>query len=719
MKQAIFTVTRNTRVNASSFSYKTVDGTAVAGRDYVAKQGTVTFPSDADSATVVVDVYERPANSLDLYFTLEITSISQNNMMINEEIRCVITTDQSNTTPLTWPVVKSRMFDPKFWTIDSQATESCSIISNGDSFTARMVNRTVAGLAGIIWSTYDKYDHKGLGYQEHSDLSKEKLWFKMELSQGVPGLKEEKLLPSLTVTLKDETVHYVSLNFYAEEVSEDGKTATIKLDFSNLKSGPENDIVVDTTQIDNMFFSLISTRYQEIEDIIPVDNEDLSFKFTILEPDTGYSMMNMGNLNVPAHTIRMCTSYDDMYNLTPERVISNTYRLGYRDMINHYNGMSHYYQFSWDAGSNKWALNRTEYLNPATEAWFDNFHANAKAMGYTVMNSLSFELMSTVCPVEWVQHTWNDDLAATGYEPPSYVLSPSIDEGMNYLQGVINKIASISAANDLPVIIQVGEPWWWYNTATNLPCIYDYTTKVAFNNETGLYAQDVGTVKNYKTGTPYDEYYAFLSKTLGLRVAKFATDTRLAYPGAKVTLLPFVPSILGNGMMEFVNFPKDYYIPENFDFYCSECYDWLLEGKMERSFDAITIPNEQLGFSYDKIHYLAGFVPDATLAPLYGFDPESNYRTYLWKMIIGNIVLNDQKFVGLYQYIWAYPQIMHDSITVLNSKSQVFYMGNVPLNCYLQDITLKQVNAEIATISGITLATKSGEDLVTIQKFYI
>lgn len=46
-------------------------------------------------------------------------------------------------------------------------------------------------------------------------------------------------------------------------------------------------------------------------------------------------------------------------------------------------------------------------------------------------------------------------------------------------------------------------------------------------------------------------------------------------------------------------------------------------------------------------------------------------------------------------------------------------MGNVPLNCYLQDITLKQVNVTIATISGITLATKSGEDLVTTQKFYI
>lgn len=717
MKQAIFTVTRDKRVNASSFNYTTVDGTAVAGRDYIAKSGTLVFPDDADSATIVVEVFERPKNSIDLNFSLQVSGISQNNMMVETTINCIITTIQENTTPITWTTKDVKMFSPMYWTIDSQATESCSIVSHGESFTARFVNRTTAGLAGVIWSTVDKYDHKGVGYLPHTDLSSEKLWFKMEISQNMPGFKEEPLVPTLTVTLLDKSVHYVSLGFYASDISEDGKTATIKLDFGNIFSGPNNDIPLDMSAVDNIFFSLITARYEEIEEIVPIASQEAWFTFTLLEPTSGYSMMKVSNLVQPEHDIRMCTSYDDMYNLTPERVIYNTYALGYRGMINHYNGMSHYYEFSWNGTS--WALNRSVFLNPATEAWLNSFHSIANENGYTIMNSLSFELMSTVCPVEWVQHDWNDALAATGYKPPSYVLSPTIDEGMEYLQNVINKIASISQANNIPVVIQIGEPWWWYNTASKMPCIYDYTTKLAFNTETGLFAQDAGTIDNYKTGTPFDEYYAFLSRKLGLRVTKFATDTRATYPGAKVTLLPFLPSIIGNGLMEKVNFPSDYYIPEAFDFYCSECYDWLLEGKIMKAFDAITIPHEKLGFEYSDIHYLSGFVPDATLAPLYGFDPKSNYRTYLWKMIIGNIVLNANKFDGLTQYIWAYPQIMHDSITVVNSQSQVFYMGNVPLNCYLQDITLKQANVEIATISGITLATKSGEDLVTTQKFYI
>jgi hypothetical protein len=39
----------------------------------------------------------------------------------------------------------------------------------------------------------------------------------------------------------------------------------------------------------------------------------------------------------------MCTGYDDLYHLTPERVLRNIVWLGYRGAINHYVGMSHYF----------------------------------------------------------------------------------------------------------------------------------------------------------------------------------------------------------------------------------------------------------------------------------------------------------------------------------------------------------------------------------------
>ena len=47
--------------------------------------------------------------------------------------------------------------------------------------------------------------------------------------------------------------------------------------------------------------------------------------------------------------------------------------------------------------------------------------------------------------------------------------------------------------------MQIGEPWWWYNPATNLPCIYDYSTRLAFNQDTGLYAPDLETFFNQST----------------------------------------------------------------------------------------------------------------------------------------------------------------------------------------------------------------------------
>ena len=54
-------------------------------------------------------------------------------------------------------------------------------------------------------------------------------------------------------------------------------------------------------------------------------------------------MLLVNDAVVPEHGLRIATGYDDLYNLPPERVVLAIERLGYRGVINHYIGMSHYF----------------------------------------------------------------------------------------------------------------------------------------------------------------------------------------------------------------------------------------------------------------------------------------------------------------------------------------------------------------------------------------
>lgn len=691
MADATFKVVRDKTDRDIVIKYRTNPGTAIAGRDYDPSSGSFIFEKGSAEKDIAIPVVTKGVNSLEREFYIDVSSDSTKVEFEKSRAVCKITADR-DLTPLTYGTKKDMLFRPMYWSVDSQPTESCSIVSDNLSFTAYMTNRTKSGLAGVLWNTEDTFDHKGIGYTPHRNLSNAKFYFSMTVSSLMQDFSQPELTPTLTITQMDDTIHYVPLIKYSTRISSDFKTADILLDFANLKSGPDLEFDVDTTQIKQLLFSVAAADYEETVDVqpLPGGNRDLQMKISLLSLPGGeaWPEMTVNDQQIPAHDIRMSTSYDDMYNLTAERVMHNIRALGYRDMINHYNGMSHYYEFSWNG--TRWALNKTKYLNKATEEWFKSYMRLCGQFGYEVINSVSFELMSTVCPPEWVQHDWYDSLAATGYEPPSYVLSPLIEEGMTYIMEVMDTFAKISIANNVVPQIQIGEPWWWYNTATNLPCIYDYPTKVAFNAKTGLFAQDIGTKDNYNTGTPYDEYVTFCREALGNRVVKFGTDLKLRHPTLKITLLPFLPSIIDNGLMEFLNLPYDSYASSNFDYYCTECYDWLIQGKMEKSFEAITIPKNDLHYTEPNIHYLAGFVPDEVLAPLYGFDPNSPYRPYLWKMIFGNIALNASKFPGIHQYIWAYPQIMHDSITTYGSSSDVFYMDGEALEAYLQDTPFEE-----------------------------
>lgn len=85
---------------------------------------------------------------------------------------------------------------------------------------------------------------------------------------------------------------------------------------------------------------------------------------------------------------------------------------------------------------------------------------------------------------------------------------------MNWLQQVFIEFAGILNNEGHTPYMQVGEPWWWINP-NDKPCIYDYPTKVKFNNETGLYAPEIADRMSDVSGATEQEYLLFLQEELG------------------------------------------------------------------------------------------------------------------------------------------------------------------------------------------------------------
>ena len=81
--------------------------------------------------------------------------------------------------------------------------------------------------------------------------------------------------------------------------------------------------------------------------------------------------------------LRIATGYDDLYHLTPERVLRNVLRLGYRGPINHYVGMSHYFRLEANSGGFYISL-AGGVLNGPCAAWHRDFCERAQALA-TIM----------------------------------------------------------------------------------------------------------------------------------------------------------------------------------------------------------------------------------------------------------------------------------------------------------------------------------------------
>ena len=346
-------------------------------------------------------------------------------------------------------------------------------------------------------------------------------------------------------------------------------------------------------------------------------------------------MLAIGDVIVPEHRLRIATGYDDLYHLTPARMLRSILRLGYRDLINHYVGMSHYFRLDS-------ALLVTGTLNGPCAAWHAAFLALAKALGFEVIVSLSYELFDAHCPEAWKQRAENGDPALTGWEPPSALLSPANADAMAWLRNVARAFAALAVEAGQPVRFQIGEPWWWVMPDRRI-CLYDAAAVAAFDP---VAIPDVGAALDAAQIATLDDAGAALAASTEALCAAVRDEA----PGAECLLLVYLPTVLGAPEVKRANAPLGWAAPA-FDQLQLEDYDWVIQGRSAADPGAAEMA-ARLGYPVEEQHYFAGFV----LAP---------EDRFLWARIAAAAEAAFARGTAEV-FAWALPQVVRDGFVHFN-----------------------------------------------------
>ena len=493
-------------------------------------------------------------------------------------------------------------FDPRFWTVDfprPMMAAVTTIAANGLRVDA--VFYQASDLAGLIWEAEDRHDHPLLAYETSRDFRRCRLSFHWR-SAGVLPLDAING-PTLTIEGRDAEGNarawYVRLWNYATGTPEN---AAVSIDFAALDGGfllPGEAEPVWAGDIDRMFVSLVAPGYAEATTPLAAPVEGW-VELTGMTCEGSGSVLAIGAVVVPEHSMRVAGGYDDSYNLTPARLLRTALHLGYRGALCHYVGMSHYFRLEANSGGYYVSL-AGGVLNVATAAWHRDFASRAAALGYDIIWSVSYELLDQHCWNDWKQRAADGSPAQTGWVPPSTLLSPANDAAMGYLRQVAAAFVGIGVAAGLPPRFQVGEPWWW-TMPDGRPCLYDANAVAAFapvpiaSLAAPLSAAQIATL---------DHAGACLAASTTALVAA----VKAVAPSCVTHLLAYLPTVLNAATPEAqrANLPLGWASPA-FDVLQLEDYDWVTTGDTAASVAGAALAGARLGYPPARQHYLSGFV---------------------------------------------------------------------------------------------------------------
>lgn len=539
-----------------------------------------------------------------------------------------------------------KRFAPTHWTVNFPRPMMASVVTTGaDSLRVDATFYGSGDLAGLIWDAVDQWSHPLLAYETARDFRACVLRFRWR-SGGLRRL-DETHGPTLTIEGRDEAGNprawYVRLWNYASGGPED---AEITLDFSALDGGyllPGEADPVWAGDVDRMFLSLVPPDYDAGASAFAAAVEGWAELSDIVCDGAG-SVLAVGDVMVPEHGLSMATGYDDCFNQTPQRVVEAIHALGYRGAINHYVGMSHYFRLE-PAGGGLYVSLAGGTLNAPCAAWHADFAARARAMGFGVIWSLSYELFDAHCWNDWKQRAENGDPALTGWSPPSTLLSPAHGGAMGYLQAVAGAFVGIAQAAGLPVLFQIGEPWWWVMPGDGRICLYDDAARAAFGGSP-VAIPDVRGVLDAAQCALLDGAGTMLAAS----TAALCAAVKAVAPDAVTHLLAYLPTILDPLAPEAkrANMPVGWASPA-FDVLQLEDYDWVTEGRPGRTAQGVALATARLGYPVAEQHYFSGFV----------LLPEQAAQ---WRAIAAAAEASVRRGTAA-TFIWALPQVCRDGFT--------------------------------------------------------
>jgi uncharacterized protein (TIGR02217 family) len=538
-------------------------------------------------------------------------------------------------------------FDPRFWTLNFPRPMMASVVTTGpESLRVDAVFYRSDDLAGLIWDSEDVWDHPLLAYETNRDYRRLTVRFRWQ-SSGVLPLDVING-PTLTIEGRDASGEpknwYVRLWNYAQGTPED---AIITLPFSTLQGGfllPGEGDPVFAGDIDRVFISIAPSGYSALPGDFAAGVEGW-VELSEIRCDGAGVMLETGDVTLPEHGLRMAIGYDDSYNQTPARLLRQIRALGYRGSINHYVGMSHYYRLE-ALGGGHYVSQSGGALNTPCRAWHLEFANGAKAMGYDLIFSLSYELFDANCWNDWKQRAENGDPALTGWVPPSTLLSPAHGGAMAYLQAVARAFAYIQKLAGLPVKFQIGEPWWWI-TPDHRICLYDPAATASF----GALSVSIPDIRGSKTLAQNimldraGEMLAASTAALAAAVGDEAGTTPFTSH-----LLVYLPTVLDPLAPEAkrANVPPGWSAPA-FDVLQLEDYDWVTSGNHGATAQAVPMMSVRLGYPVTQQHYFSGFV-------LHPAD-KAQWREIAFAADAATARGTAETF------IWALPQVARDGFT--------------------------------------------------------